>query len=172
MNEDDDIQTLDEYLRSRKSNRHIPADLLDDVKEYAIEFRSQGFTIREIGEALNISTQMIRGWLTNDPVFASGYADAETNINESIEKEAIRRARDGVLEVVVSNGRVVMDPADATKPLYIRKYSDDLTKFILKGRMRDTYGDRVENTNNHTFSTEGALDELKSLIEAASGEAT
>jgi hypothetical protein len=169
--EQEEIMSFEEFLKNRFGKIHshhtIPEELLPKLLAYIIDMRNSGFILRDISEALNISTLRIRNWLAAYPEFDREFRDAETNITDRMEREAIRRAMDGVMTPVVSNGRVVMDPSDNTKVYRIREFSDDLLKFLLKGRRRDLYGDRVQNDTTHTFSTDGALDELKSLIASA-----
>jgi hypothetical protein len=79
---------------------------------------------------------------------------------DTVEKEAVRRAKYGVLEPIISQGRVVMDPSNPGQPMMVRKYSDSLMMFILKGRRRDVYGDKVQTENTHKIDVTGARDEL------------
>ncbi len=75
-----------------------------------------------------------------DPDFAKAWAEAEEIAADRLEEEARRRAVDGVLEPVVSGGRVVRD--DEGNPLAIRRYSDALLTIMLRARRPEQYRDQ------------------------------
>ena len=81
------------------------------------------------------STPYSRPW-KNDQVFAAAFEVARTMAAQALESEAIRRAFDGVDEPV---GWYKGEPGGV-----IRRYSDNLLMFSLKGAMPDKYADRVE----------------------------
>jgi len=66
----------------------------------------------------------------SDPAFAASWDEAEEIAADGLEAEARRRAIDGVLEPVVSGGRVVRD--DDGQPIAIRRYSDNLLLALLR----------------------------------------
>jgi hypothetical protein len=66
----------------------------------------------------------------SDPAFAVSWDEAEEIADDGLEAEARRRAVDGVLEPLVSGGRVVRD--DAGQPIVIRRYSDNLLLALLR----------------------------------------
>ena len=68
--------------------------------------------------------------------FDQACRDAIENATDVLEAEAIRRARDGVLEDVYYKGEVVGQRI---------VYSDQLLMALLKGRRREIYGDRMEH---------------------------
>lgn len=135
-------------------------------KEQIVELVRSGLFLSEISQQLEIMPKTIRGWRKQDVEFDQAYSDAEDSYIDSVEKEAVRRAKYGVLEPVISQGRVVMDPSNPGQPLYIRKYSDPLMMFILKGRRRDVYGDKREVEQTNKFDFTGAKDELARRIAA------
>lgn len=71
--------------------------------------------------------------------FALGWADAEEDSTERMEREAYRRAAEGTVKPVFQGGEHVGD---------IREYSDTLLIFMLKSRRPERYRDnhRVEHT--------------------------
>jgi len=69
-------------------------------------------------------------WRTEDPEFAERWEEAMRIGAEALEDEAKRRAFDGVDEPVFFQG-VAMDT--------VRKYSDTLAIFLLKGAMPEKY---------------------------------
>jgi hypothetical protein len=66
----------------------------------------------------------------SDPAFAASWDEAEEIAADGLEAEARRRAVDGVLEPMVSGGRVVRD--DDGQPIAIRRYSDNLLLGLLR----------------------------------------
>lgn len=85
-------------------------------------------------------------WL-EDPAYAAKFEAAKEEAAETLEAEAIRRAHLGVEEPLVYQGEFTYE-RDAKgrrrlkKPLYIRKYSDALLMFLLKGFKPDKYRER------------------------------
>ena len=74
-------------------------------------------------------------WRKEDPVFAAEWAEALDEGMEVLEDEAVRRADKGWLEPVFFQGK---------KCGSIRKYSDTLTIFLLKGTKPNKYRERSE----------------------------
>jgi hypothetical protein len=88
--------------------------------------------------------------------FAARWADAIEEASDALEAEARRRAVDGVNEPVVYQGELMgvwvgTDGKPATKdaegarfiPLTLKKYSDVLLIFLLKGNRPDKYRERI-----------------------------
>lgn len=130
-----------------------------DIKLAVCAMLAEGLFVSEIALELNIRQGLIREWRAKDPEFNQDYIDCESAWIDQIEKEAVRRAKDGVLEPVVSNGRVVIDPRDGL-PMMSRKYSDSLMQFILRGRRRDVYGERKEIEQTTKLDLVGMKEEL------------
>ena len=75
-------------------------------------------------------------WLRTDPDYAHAFAEAKCMVGDMLEEEAIRRAL-GYEETHYT----------ATGTAYqIRKHSDILLIFLLKGAMPEKYGERVAHT--------------------------
>lgn len=74
-------------------------------------------------------------WL-DDQAYSADFADAHEQACDALEAEARRRAHDGVDEPVFYKGSVCGA---------VRRYSDTLLIFLLKGAMPEKYKDRVEN---------------------------
>jgi hypothetical protein len=85
--------------------------------------------------------------------FAEEWADCEAMSGELLEQEARRRGVEGVLEPVISGGRVAMtkevttnpDGSETTieRPLLIRRYSDRLLELLMRGWNGKRYGDKL-----------------------------
>lgn len=132
----------------------------------------EGLWVSEISEQIQVGTAAIAQWRQQDPEFGELYREAESAFIDTLEREAIRRAMHGVADVVISGGRIVMDPRtsgdpDGPKPLLRRTYSDGLMMFVLKGRRREVYGDRLETDNTHKINVDGARETLAAKLRAA-----
>lgn len=75
------------------------------------------------------------GWLDTDAEYAAAFADAREGAADRLEREAVRRARDGVAEPVFHKGEVVG---------HVQRYSDTLLIFLLKGLRPEKYRERYD----------------------------
>lgn len=91
-------------------------------------------------------------WLENDPEYPALFAAAKAEFTHLLESEAIRRAYTGVDEPVVHKGQFQYPDLkedgtpDLSRPLCVRKFSDVLMIFLLKGALPDKYKERNEHT--------------------------
>lgn len=145
---------------------------IPEYKDQIIEGLRQGLFMSEIVGELEIKTALVRKWRAEDREFDEACADAIEEYMDGTEKEAVRRARYGTLEPVISQGKVVMDPKNPGEPLMQRKYSDSLMMFILKGRRREVYGDQSKVQAEVTLDTTGAKSELARKLGAAVAAST
>jgi len=74
-------------------------------------------------------------WYKADEEFAAAWDDAVEVAVDSLEKEAWRRARDGVLKPVYQKGEKVGQ---------VREYSDQLMVTLLKAHRPEKYRDRQQ----------------------------
>lgn len=81
-----------------------------------------------------------------DPDFAAAWEDVEQRMIEEMEREAYRRAVEGVSKPLVSAGKHVTD---------VTEYSDGLLMFLLKARRPTTYRENVKV--EHTGSNGGPI---------------
>jgi hypothetical protein len=79
----------------------------------------------------------VQDWRRDDPAFVDLMTNAHEDAMDLLEEETRRRGHDGVVEPVYQGGRKVVT---------IRKYSDDLLMMFLKGKRRDSFSERVEQT--------------------------
>jgi hypothetical protein len=86
-------------------------------------------------EAIGISRQTAYMERQRNEGFAIDWADVEERTTETMEREAYRRAVEGITEPVVSAGKHVTD---------VTSYSDRLLEFMLKARRPEKYRDRVD----------------------------
>ena len=90
--------------------------------------------------------------------FARLWDEAELVAADMLEREARRRAIDGIEDYVVSRGEVVMFDAGDGKgpqPLKRRVYSDALLALLLRARNPSVFGDRqkIEHSGEMTISS-------------------
>ena len=90
-------------------------------------------TISHAAARTGISRMTVYRWL-EDESFKSAFEGAKKEVVDKLEREAIRRATEGVDKPVYYKGELVDT---------IREYSDTLLIFLLKGQKPDIYGDKV-----------------------------
>ena len=102
-------------------------------------------TVKAAAEAVGLSRRMHYHWMKADPAYAAAFAEAQEQAADTIEAELVRRAVEGVEEPVHYRGqRVDM----------VRKYSDVLLIFLLKGLRPEKYRD---NYNPAVFKAGGNI---------------
>jgi len=100
------------------------------------ELRENGGFIGKACEAVGVSKQSVYVWRESDPEFAANWERAVDLATEDLEKEARRRAYQGVEEPVFYQGEVCG---------HVRKFSDTLLMFTIKAR-KPEYRDTVKLT--------------------------
>jgi len=76
-------------------------------------------------------------WLKDDPEYVAAFHEAEIAAFDNMEREARRRAVEGTDEPVYQGGKLVG---------HIRKFSDTLLIFLMKGANPSKYRERVDVT--------------------------
>lgn len=74
-------------------------------------------------------------WLDADTSYAAAFADARESAADRLERAALIRAVDGIDEPVFHKGEVVG---------HVRRYSDSLLQFLLKGARPEKYRERFD----------------------------
>lgn len=115
------------------SNNIIPFGL--KKKAFLAAFREFG-NVRLACEAAAVGRSSHYRWLDQDPDYAEEFEQAKADAVDVLEAEARRRAVDGVEELVgwykgQAGGK-------------IRRYSDTLLIFLLKGLRPEVYRERME----------------------------
>lgn len=116
----------------------IYATLQHKKRAFLVAYSECG-NITQAAEAADISRQAHYNWLKEDPDYAVAFVYADEAAGDNLEAEARRRAVEGVEEPVFYQGEVVGT---------IRKYSDPLLIFLLKGAKPEKYKDRVANEHS------------------------
>lgn len=94
---------------------------------------------REVG----ISRQSIKIWLEKDPAFVEAYRLAEIEACDALEAEAHRRGAVGFTEPVFYQGVQCGE---------VRKYSDLLLMFLMKGRQPEKYRDNYQKPSDASLA--------------------
>jgi transposase len=100
------------------------------------EFAKHG-TVTHAAQVVGVGRRTVYDWLARDAEFRAAFAEAEQQAIDSLEREAVRRALEGTDEPVYQGGKKVGS---------IRKYSDTLLIFLLKGNRPSKYRERVDVT--------------------------
>jgi hypothetical protein len=74
-------------------------------------------------------------WMREDADYRAAFESAKEIAVDSLEDEAIRRAKDGLLKPVYQGGKLVG---------HIQEYSDTLMIFLLKGARPEKYRERFD----------------------------
>jgi len=119
-----------------------------DRDEWLQAFRDLGM-VSKACEAIGISRQTAYVERQRNEDFAIAWADVEEETTEEMEREAYRRAVEGVEEPMVSAGVHVTS---------VRKYSDRLLEFMLKARRPEKYRDRVDVKHSGTVERRVKVD--------------
>lgn len=98
---------------------------LDRFREFA--------SISRAAKAAKVERNEHYRWLKSDPKYAAAFDEAQDVAAQALEDEAIRRGKDGVDEPVYQGGQKVGT---------IRRYSDTLLIFLLKGMRPAKYRDK------------------------------
>jgi len=92
-------------------------------------------TVTHAAEIALISRRTHYVWIEKDSAYAAAFEEAKVAASDALIKEARRRAVQGVEEPVFYKGELVQT---------IRKYSDTLLIFLLKGALPEVYRERYE----------------------------
>lgn len=126
--------------------------------------------VREACRLVGVHRDTHYAWLADDPEYARRFADCSERAVQTLEDEAIRRAVQGTEEPVIHAGQLcyrsedlhyapsawsgkgrhrklkpgaVLTPKPGARALHIRRYSDQLLMFLLKGHRPDKYKERL-----------------------------
>lgn len=105
-----------------------------------------GGNVSRACEVSGTARQRVYEWRAADPAFATAWDEAVEAGTDELEEEARRRAYEGVDEPVFYQGEMCGT---------IRKYSDTLLIFLLKGRRPDKYRENVRT--EHTGKDGGPI---------------
>lgn len=141
-----------------------------EIKDTIVRLRSENNTFKHICSEVKIHWMTVHTWKQQDPEFRKALEWAEEARTDALENSMMQHATTGFERVVVSGGRVVMDPDDQSKPLVEKIFDNGLRQFLLKGRDRK-YGDKVDTNANITVRSDAATADLEAAIAAVSARA-
>lgn len=156
----------------RKTSRRWPCadDRAKRVrrKAFLAAYRTCG-TLYHASVASGVSVSQHYVWLQNDPEYTEQFERAREEAGELLEREARRRALEGVLRFKFHNGKPVVDPRTG-QPYCELEYSDLLMIFLLKGVFPEKYRERqaieVKNTTPLRTFGEERLQQLRQALAA------
>jgi hypothetical protein len=99
--------------------------------------------ITRAAEAAGVARRQHYNWLDNDSTYLKRFEECIDQAADNLEAEARRRAVEGVAEPVFYKGK----PIGA-----VRKYSDTLLIFLLKGARPDKYRERHQINSTITVN--------------------
>lgn len=91
-------------------------------------------SITKAAELVKIDRDNHYLWKATDPEYAAAFERTRLTAAETLEDEAVRRAKEGVQKPVYQGGKRVG---------YVQEYSDTLLIFLLKGNLPDKYKERA-----------------------------
>ena len=106
-----------------------------EKRQKFLDALAQTCNITKACEISGIGRASVYDWRGEDEGFAKDWKKALEIGSELLEDEAVRRAREGVEEPVYQGGRLVG---------HVRKYSDTLLIFLLKGAKPEKYRENVK----------------------------
>lgn len=92
--------------------------------------------ITQAAKAAKMARALHYEWM-GDPEYVAAFERAEQEATDALEAAARQRAIDGVLEPVVSGGKLVY--GEDGKPLMVRKFSDRLTEVLLRAHRPEKF---------------------------------
>ena len=87
--------------------------------------------IRRAAKAAGITREAHYKWLRDDDAYEAAFKESQRAAADYLESEAVVRATKGWLEPVLYQGQVAA---------HVRRYSDGLLMFLLRGMMPEKYG--------------------------------
>ncbi len=124
MNKKKETQKMSKLEAAKKARQKA---FLEEYKQCA--------TVTHAAKIALIARRRHYKWLESDPDYAKAFEEAKVAATDALVAEARRRATQGVEEAVYYKGEVVGT---------IRKYSDTLLIFLLKGALPEVYRERYE----------------------------
>lgn len=108
-------------------------------------------TLTHAAEAAGCDRSSHYYWMEHDPEYPALFTEAAHRANDSLEREALRRAVEGIEKPVYQGGKKVGS---------IREYSDTLLIFLMKGAIPSKYRDRVDVSFDVSAEARRLADEL------------
>jgi len=131
--------------RKATGDRHAVRDVCATTRAQGafLDALAHGLSVTGAANAAGIARRTPYGWRAEDPTFAAAWDTAMEAGTDILEDEAWRRAVKGNVEPIVSMGKVVYGKDG--EMLTVTKTSDPIIQFLLKGRRREKFSERVSS---------------------------
>ncbi len=130
VNPENPIEITDEDVRA------LTRGVVHPKKIAAVVAFAHFGTMTAAAKSINVKVGTIKSWMVNDQNFSDAIGRAREVAADVAEDEAYRRAVQGYLEPVYQQGRQVGT---------IRKFSDQVLMFLLRGMKPDKYMERHQH---------------------------
>lgn len=104
----------------------------DNREKFLQALKTENGLVATAAESCNLSRTALYAWKNDDDDFSEAWDQIVDITTETLEKEAWRRAHDGVPKDVFYQGEKIATETN---------YSDQLLMFVLRGRKPETYRD-------------------------------
>lgn len=114
-------------------------------------------------------------WMRKSQDYRTAFELCREFVADRLEREAIRRAVEGIERMKFHQGEAIMDPryadknGESTVPYVERQYSDTLLIVLLKGLRPDVYKEKIEQNTNINVQTDGMTEDELVMEEQALG---
>lgn len=127
-------------------DKHDPDNLDDDIVYLLAEELIERPVLSDACDEIGVSILAVRRAMRRDDKFAEIIQEAENAGNDKLEARLYERAMGEDEKVVMYNGRAVqrINENGETETLKERQQSDRALFEMVKGRLRDRYGDKSE----------------------------
>src|SRR3990167_2886198 len=105
-------------------------------------------TVTHAAKAAGIDRRTHYQWMATDPEYVKSFEDAHIEACEHMEAEARRRGLEGYEEPVFGSGGQGVGTVEVGT---IRKHSDTLLIFMMKGAMPHKYRERIDTRHEGTI---------------------
>ena len=127
----------------KKSPKSRRTSRTDRARETFLNTLRERCNVSESARAAGIGRSTAYEWRDADPSFAAEWDDAEQEAADKLEREAWRRAVDGVDKPVTFQGMIT-----AT----YKEYSDRMLEILLKGHRPEKFTDRIKAEHSGEMS--------------------
>lgn len=131
----------------RRRGRAKPAEARE---RFLTAFREE-VTITAAAAKVGVGRSTLYEWRKTDPDFREAWDQVEEEITERLEREAYRRAVEGVDKPIFQAGKHVGD---------VRQYSDRLLEVLLRARKPEAYRDRVSIADDREAERRREVDRM------------
>ena len=111
------------------------SETYDRARQRFLTHYSNSGNITWSAKRAGIDRGLVYTWQEESDQFAAAFREADLKATEVLEREAWRRANEGIAEPVYQHGKLVGT---------IQRYSDNLLMFLLRARAPERYRDRVD----------------------------